>query len=80
MVTQRVLELVQGFERFVGCRLFSEVFPHMFDRIKLGAVWRLGYQSYVLRNAKILGHVPSGPINQHDNEVVFEVLGDFLQK
>src|SRR5208283_473953 len=52
----------------------------MLNRIEFRAVWRLGYQSYIFRNLESFGHMPSGAINEHDHEEVFEVFGDLLQK
>lgn len=43
-------------------------------------MWWLRYQSYVLRNDEFFGFVPSGLVNQHNDEEVFEVLSDFLEE
>jgi hypothetical protein len=48
----------------------------MVNRVEFRAVWRLGYQPYIFRNLEFFGHMPSGAINEHDHEEVFEVFGD----
>ncbi len=41
--------------------------------------WLL-YQPYVLGDSQAVRSVPSGSIDEHDDEVFFEITGDFLQE
>ena len=72
--------MIERFETFICHCLFSEFVPKVFDRIELGTVRGLGYESYVLRDFEALGHMPTCLVNDHDNEEVFEILGNVIEK
>jgi hypothetical protein len=49
---------------------FSKVILWVFNRVKFGAVARQEKAFHVLRNNQIIGHMPSGTVQDHEKELV----------
>ena len=61
-------------------RIFSEMIPYVLHRVEFRAVRRQIDETDVLGLDKRFRSVPSGIVNEHDDEIIPEVFGYMLQK
>ena len=55
-----------GFEDAVGEPVLSDVLPDIFGRIEFGRAWRQSHEGDIAGHAQLVGHVPSGLIEQDE--------------
>src|SRR5712692_9464476 len=68
--TESVNDLIEGGSSHIGELLFAQVLPYMLNGIEFRTVGWLLDQANILGNLEVLGLVPLGLIDLHDDKVL----------
>lgn len=79
-IAELQFDKVKGVGSKVGQFLLAQFFPKILGRIELWAVGRQRQEADVFRHNQARGQVPSGTIEQHDDEFVWKFARELLEE
>ena len=75
-----VFEGIEAIEDAIVEILFPKIVPEVFLRIQFGEVRREEQQAKIVREMEVLGFVPAGAIEDHDDIVVRVATGNLVEE